>query len=444
MSDPGTIAILATLVTLVVLAIVLLVRVSALARSRADEMHAAIRESAELRARVEAITAQLGQVDRDLRQELALARTEQGQASVGLRTEIGAAMGRFGEQITTLTTANEQRLEAVRSTVERRLDVLRDDNAQKLEQMRATVDEKLSSTLEQRLGESFRLVSERLEQVHRGLGEMQSLAVGVGDLKRVLANVKTRGTWGEVQLAALLSEALTPQQYSANVETIPGTNQRVEFAIRLPGRGSDAQPCWLPIDAKFPLDEWQRLQEALERADVSSADHARKTLADRLKSEAKTIRAKYVSPPFTTDFAVLFVPTEGLYAEMMARPGFAESLQREHRVTLVGPTNFLALLNSLQLGFRTLAIEQRSNEVWRVLATVKTEFIKLGDHIAKAKDKVDQASRTLDETGVRSRAISRQLRDVEALPEVDAAVTRRLATRSLFDVDDDAEAADAK
>lgn len=434
MNETWLIAIFAAFAVVAVLAAVLLARVAALARARGDEMRETIRESAQLRAGVEAVTAQLANVERDLRQDLANTRTEQGQAAVGLRSEIGAAMGRFGEQITALTQSNEQRLDAVRSTVERRLDVLRDDNAARLEQVRATVDEKLSATLEQRLGESFRLVSERLEQVHRGLGEMQALAVGVGDLKRVLANVRSRGMWGEVQLAALLAEALTAQQYATNVETIPGSGARVEFAIRLPGRGSGAQPCWLPVDAKFPLDEWQRLQEALERADMPSADLARKTLAERLKGEAKTIRAKYVAPPFTTDFAVLFVPTEGLYAEMMARPGFAETLQREHRVTLVGPTNFLALLNSLQLGFRTLAIEQRSHEVWRVLAAVKTEFAKLGDHIARAKDKVDQASRTLDETGVRSRAISRQLRDVEALPE--AEVQQVLATRSLFDADD--------
>ncbi len=413
MNEPWLIASLALLAGILVLVVLVLSRVVALGRARSE----AIRESAEWRARLDAIAAQLANVERDVRQDLANARSEQGQAAVGLRTEMGAALGRFGEQITMLTRSNEERLDAVRSTVERRLDALRDDNAQRLEQMRATVDEKLSATLEQRLGESFRLVSERLEEVHRGLGEMHTLAIGVGDLKRVLANVKTRGTWGEVQLAALLAEALAASQYAANVETIPGSGQRVEFAIRLPGRGGDAPPCWLPVDAKFPLDEWQRLQDALERADAPAAELARKTLADRLKAEAKTIRTKYVAPPFTTDFAVLFVPTEGLYAEMMARPGLADALQREHRVTLVGPTNFLALLNSLQLGFRTLAIEQRSHEVWRVLAAVKTEFAKLGDHIAKAKEKVDQASRTLDETGVRSRAISRRLRDVEALPE---------------------------
>ncbi|MCC6868442.1 MAG: DNA recombination protein RmuC [Burkholderiales bacterium] len=440
MNEPWLIANLAVLAGVVVLVVAVLVRTIGLAGARREELREALRESVEMRARIDAVTAQLANVERDIRQDLANARSEQGQAGVGLRTELGAAMGRFGEQITTLTHSNEERLDAMRSTVERRLDALRDDNAQRLEQMRTTVDEKLSATLEQRLGESFRLVSERLEQVHRGLGEMHSLAIGVGDLKRVLANVKTRGTWGEVQLAALLAEALAASQYAANVETIPGSGQRVEFAIRLPGRGDDALPCWLPIDAKFPLDEWQRLQEALERADAPAAEFARKTLAERLKAEARTIRAKYVAPPYTTDFAVLFVPTEGLYAEMMARPGLAELLQREHRVTLVGPTNVLALLNSLQLGFRTLAIEQRSHEVWRVLAAVKTEFGKLGEHIAKAKEKVDQASRTLDETGVRSRAISRRLRDVEALPDDDG---QRMLVTSASSGDDTAAPSDA-
>jgi len=288
--------------------------------------------------------------------------------------------------------------------------------------------------LNQRLGESFKIVSDRLEQVHRGLGEMQTLATGVGDLKRVLANVKTRGMWGEVQLAALLAEVLTPQQYATNVETVPGSDRRVEFAIRLPGRGEDGIPCWLPVDAKFPLEEWQKLQDALERADLPAADAARKALSDRLRGEARKIRAAYIAPPFTTDFAILFVPTEGLYAEMMARPGFAEALQRDYRVTLTGPTNFLALLNSLQMGFHTLAIEKRSSEVWSVLGAVKTEFAKFGGVIAKAKEKLDQASRTLDETGVRSRAITRQLRDVESASEGDA--QRLLRSPLALDPDD--------
>jgi DNA recombination protein RmuC len=306
--------------------------------------------------------------------------------------------------------------------------------------MRATVDDRLQATLEQRLGDSFRLVSERLEQVHRGLGEMQALAVGVGDLKRVLGNVKTRGTWGEVQLATLLADALTPQQYATNVETIPGSNQRVEFAVRLPGRG-DAQPCWLPIDSKFPLEEWQRLQDALERADAQAAEEARRMLAEAVRVQARKVRGKYVGPPFTTDFAILFVPTEGLYAEIMARPGAAEAMQRDHRVVLCGPSNLLALLNSLQLGFRTLAIEQRSNEVWRVLGAVRTEFGKFGDVLARAQKKLQEASNTLDEARGKTTTIARKLRDVEALPEHES--DPMLGTAPLFD-DDGTGAGDTK
>jgi DNA recombination protein RmuC len=249
---------------------------------------------------------------------------------------------------------------------------------------------------------------------------MQQLAQGVGDLKRVLANVKTRGGWGEVQLAALLAEMLTPQQYAANVETRPGSGERVEFAIRLPGRADGGAPCWLPIDAKFPLDHWQRLQEALERADGAAADASRKLLDDFFRAEARKIRDKYVEPPHTTDFAILFVPTEGLYAEMMARAGFADAVQRDHRVLITGPMNLAALLNSLQMGFRTLAIEQRSSEVWRILGAVKSEFGKFGHVLAKTKEKLEQASRTIDDASVRSRAIEKTLRDVESLPEPEA------------------------
>jgi len=454
---------IAMLAVLLALAGMLLWRTSALARARDEALRESIRDAAELRTRLEAITTQVAHVERDVRQDLANTRSEQGHAAAGLRNEVGAALGRFrettqqqltdmatlqqrqlaafGTDLAKLTQSNEQRLDAMRATVEQRLDALRVDNTAKLEQMRATVDEKLHATLEQRLGESFKIVSDRLEQVHRGLGEMQSLATGVGDLKRVLANVKTRGMWGEVQLAALIAEVLTPQQYATNVETVPGSNQRVEFAIRLPGRGHDGVPCWLPVDAKFPLEEWQRLQDALEHADLPGAEAARKALADRLRVEARTIRASYVAPPHTTDFAILFVPTEGLFAEMMARVGFAETLQRDCRVVLCGPTNFLALLNSLQMGFRTVAIEQRSSEVWRVLGAVKTEFAKFGEVIAKAKDKLDQASKTLDQTGVRSRAIVRQLRDVEAMPDDDA---QRLLGSSLLQDGDDAPGEDSK
>jgi DNA recombination protein RmuC len=456
MTETLSYLLLVVLAAVLVLLIVAVMRIAALVRVRDEEARTGGRDAADARARLDAVGAQVARVESEIRQDLANARSEQAATATGLRNEVGGAIGKFrettqqhltdmaglqqrqlqgfGEQLGRLMLSNEQRLEAVRITVEQRLDALRTDNTAKLEQMRTTVDEKLQATLEQRLGESFKLVSDRLEQVHRGLGEMQALAVGVGDLKRVLSNVKTRGMWGEVQLAALLAEVLTPKQYGANVETVPNSNRRVEFAIRLPGRGDDGQPCWLPVDAKFPLEEWQKLQDALERADAPAADMARKALAEFLRTQARTIRDAYVSPPFTTDFAILFVPTEGLYAEMMARPGFAESLQRDFRVTLTGPTNFLALLNSLQMGFRTLAIEQRSSEVWKVLGAVKTEFAKFGDVIAKAKDKLDQASRTLDETGVRSRAIVRELRKVESLPEGESPTV--LAQTLLLEADD--------
>ena len=389
------------------------------------------------------LAAKSDDFERDVKQDLANARAEQTSAARSAREELGGALSRqaqatlqqltgmagvqneqlkhFGERLADLTKSNDARLEAVRATVEQKLDALRADNAQKLEQMRATVDEKLQTTLDQRLGASFKLVSDRLEQVHKGLGDMQNLAVGVGDLKRVLTNVKTRGTWGEVQLAALLTEVLTPQQFGTNVETVPGTGKRVEFAIRLPGRGDDGKPCWLPVDAKFPLDDWQRLQDALERADAPAAELARKSLADFLRLQAKTIHDNYVAPPHTTDFAILFVPTEGLYAEMMSRSGFAEALQRDYRVTLTGPTNFMALLNSLQMGFRTLVIEQRSSEVWKVLGAVKSEFGKFGAVLAKTKERIDKAGEELEKAGVRSRAIARELRSVEALPPPEAA-----------------------
>jgi DNA recombination protein RmuC len=454
MSEPLAFALIAALAILVLLATATLWRVASLARDRTLEMRDAVREAAEARARLETLNSQIANVERDVRQDLANMRAEQGQAAGGLRTEVGGAIGLFreamqqqltdiaglqqrqlhgfGEQLAQLTLANEQRQQAMRESVEKRLDVLREDNATKLEQMRATVDEKLSATLEQRLGDSFKIVSDRLELVHRGLGEMQSLAIGVGDLKRVLSNVKTRGMWGEVQLATLLAEVLTPQQYATNVETVPGSNMRVEFAIRLPGRSDDGHPCWLPVDAKFPLEEWQRLQDALEHADMAGADAARKLLAEHLRSEAKTIRANYVAPPFTTDFAILFVPTEGLYAEMMARAGFAESLQRDFRVTLTGPTNFLALLNSLQMGFRTVAIEQRSSEVWRILGAVRTEFGKFGDALAKAQKKLQEASNTIDEARGKTTTITRRLKDVEAMPEAEA---QQLLGPSLQDAD---------
>ena len=442
-------------VVVIALLVALLVRQGALARDR----DAAAREGAELRGRLEAFGRGVADHERDVRQDLAIARNEAAGAGTALRQEIGEAMARyaetnaqlhtaaasaqatelkaFGERLAHVSQASETRLDALRRTLEERLDVLRAENAQKLEQMRATVDEKLQTTLEQRLGASFRQVSERLDQVHRGLGEMQNLATGVGDLKRVLSNVKSRGTWGEVQLGALLADLLPASQYAQNVITRPGSKQAVEFAVRFPGRGEDGIPCWLPIDAKFPLEDWQRLQAAIERADADAVDASRRALDQFFKLQARMIRDKYVESPHTTDFAILFVPTEGLFAEAMSRPGLADILQREFRVTIAGPTTLAALLNSLQLGFRTLAIERRSTEVWRVLGAVKTEFDRFGALLAKTKDKLVQVSNTLDEAGRKSTTIARRLRDVEALPEHEA--DRLLASdeQGVIDLDTD-------
>lgn len=433
-----TFVVIVALVALLAVAIGVLVRLGALAASR----DAAAREAADLRTRLEVLAATNADFERDLRQDLANARGEQSAAAQAARTELGATLAQhaqathqqltamagaqseqlkhFGDRLAELVKSNDQRLEAVRATVEQRLDVLRTENAQKLDQMRATVDEKLQTTLDERLGQSFKQVSDRLEQVHKGLGEMQSLAAGVGDLKKVLTNVKNRGGWGEVQLGALLGEMLTPSQFAQNVATRPGSKERVEFAVKLPGKSEDGAPCWLPIDAKFPLEDYQRLQDAIERADGVAVEANRRALEAFFKAEAKSIRDKYVEPPHTTDFAILFVPTEGLYAEAVSRPGLADALQREYRVMLCGPMNLAAMLNSLQLGFRTLAIEQRSTEVWRVLGAVKTEFGKFGEILAKTKEKLDQVGRTLDDAGRKSTTIARKLRDVEALPEGEA------------------------
>jgi DNA recombination protein RmuC len=334
------------------------------------------------------------------------------------REETTLALNHFGEQqqqrLAALGAEHEKRMGEVRATLEAKLGAIQQDNAAKLEQMRATVDEKLQSTLETRLGQSFQLVSERLEAVQRGLGEMQTLATGVGDLKRVLGNVKKRGIFGEVQLGALLEDMLTIEQYGANVITVPGSNDRVEFAIRMPGQ-AEGEHVYLPIDAKFPVEDYQRLLDAQENADLDAAIRAGNALEARVREEAKRIASKYVAPPHTTDFAVLFLPTEGLYAEVIRRPGLFEKLQREHRVTVAGPTTLSALLNSLQMGFRTLAIAKRSSEVWSILGAVKTEFSKFGDVLDKVKKKLDEAGKHIDATGIRTRAIERKLRGVEVL-----------------------------
>ncbi|OOG62818.1 recombinase RmuC [Rhodanobacter sp. B04] len=351
------------------------------------------------------------------------------------REEVTLSLNRFGEQqqqrLAALTGDNEKRMGEVRATLEAKLGAIQQDNAAKLEQMRATVDEKLQSTLETRLGQSFQLVSERLEAVQRGLGEMQNLAIGVGDLKRVLTNVKRRGILGEVQLGGLLEDLLTNEQYAANVATVPGSSERVEYAIRMPGQ-SDGENVYLPIDSKFPVEDYQRLLEAQDAADADGAAAAGRALEVRVREEAKRIRSKYVAPPHTTDFAVLFLPTEGLYAEVLRRPGLFESLQRDHRVTVAGPTTLSALLNSLQMGFRTLAIAKRSSEVWKLLGAVKNEFGKFGLVLEKAERQLNTVSKSISDAGKKTRTIEKKLRGVESLSAED---TTQLLGQTLIEDD---------
>lgn len=398
-----------------------------------------------LQQRLEALELQLERQERIFREEFARGRDEaQHSARLG-REENGAAVAALGdsllkrmseiaglqkdqlaifaEQLTTLTSSNEGRMDKLREAVEERLRLLQDDNAKKLEQMRLTVDEKLHETLEKRLGESFKLVSERLELVQRGLGEMQSLANGVGDLKKVLTNVKTRGTFGEVQLSSLLEQILAPGQYESNVETRKGSGQRVEFALKLPGRdGVSGNTVWLPLDAKFPQEDYLRLVEAQELGDVAGAIEAAKMLERAIRESAKNIRDKYLDPPNTTDFGVMFIPTEGLYAEILRRPGLFEVLQREFKVMIAGPTTLAALLNSLQMGFRTLAIEKRSAEVWNLLGAVRTEFHKFGEILDKTSKKLQEAGNQIDAAAVRTRAIEKKLKGVQELPTGEAQV----------------------
>ena len=343
------------------------------------------------------LAKRLETIDRSLRDEFSRNREEAGASAKNQREELARS------------------LEGVRSIVDVRLRQLQDDNAQQIDKMRATVDEKLQGTLEKRLGESFKLVSERLEQVHQGLGAMRQLASDVGGLQRVLTNVKTRGGWSEWQLGVLLDEMLTPEQFAKNIKMREDTDERVEFAIKLPGDENGA-PVWLPIDAKFPMEHYDRLAAAQEKGDPAAVESAIKTLETQLKRCAKDICEKYINPPKTTDFALLFLPSEGLYAEAIRRVGLVQNVQRDCRVTFVGPTTLAALLNSLQMGFRTLAIQKRSSEVWNLLAAVKTEFGKFGDSLSAVKEKIDQASRKMEDVDVRSRAITKKLRDVEELP----------------------------
>ena len=324
------------------------------------------------------------------------------------------------QQVQMLSESNARRLFEMRGTLETQLAQLQQSNTLKLDEMRQTVDEKLQATLQARLGESFKQVADRLEQVHKGLGEMNTLAQGVGDLKHLLTNVKTRGMFGEAQLASLLEQVLAPDQYATQHATVPGSKNRVDFAIRLPGRSDDGQPVWLPIDAKFPNEDYERLLDAQGRADVVQSDLCSKALEARVRLEAKSIAEKYLEPPHTTDFAVMFLPTEGLYAEVLRRPGLMEALQRDYRVTLSGPTTLMAMLNALQMGFRSLALEKRSSEVWQVLGAVKTEFGKFGEVLAKVKEQTQTVLNTLDKAQTRSNVLHRALRTVDALPEVQA------------------------
>jgi DNA recombination protein RmuC len=395
---------------------------------------------------------------RRLSEEVAQTRAETHAAAAALRQEVtgtvGALSGSLGAAVTAhgttqrqdleairaqvekLTESNEARIDSVRRTVDERLREIQATNTRELQEMRVTVDEKLQGTLTQRLGESFALVTERLEQVHKGLGEMQALANGVGDLKKVLSNVKARGGWGEVQLESLLEQMLSPEQYERNVVTKELSRESVEFAVKFPGK--DDVPLLLPLDAKFPIEDYQHLLDAHERGDAEAVEAAGRRLDTAVRNSAKTIREKYINPPVTTDFAIMFLPTEGLYAEVLRRPGLAELIQRECGVLIAGPTTLTAILSSLQMGFRTLAIEKRSSEVWRLLEAVKTEFTKFGGVIEKVNRNLETARNQMDALATRSRVVSRKLRDVAELPEADAKLLLKLAPAGAVDDDDDA------
>ena len=406
-------------------AIIIGLQLALLLRGRGREAERMERElRAELQASAQAtrqeLSATLAQYHGATVQQLDSLRQQSMLAASSGREEQAVALKRFADtlqrNLAALAESHSQRMSEVRATLETKIRDLQSDNGARLEEMRKTVDEKLHATLETRLTESFRHVSERLEKVHQGLGEMQQLALGVGDLKRVLTNVKTRGTWGEVQLEMLLEQVLTVEQYAKNVETVAGTNARVEFAIKLPGMVEGGPPVWLPVDAKFPKEQYERLVDAADRADADGVAMAGRELEKVVRNEAKTICEKYVCPPQTTDFAILFLPTEGLYAEVMRRPGLADDLQRTLRVSIAGPSTLAAILNSLQMGFRTLALEKRSSEVWEVLGAVKTEFGKFGDVLSATKQTLERAARNIESAEVRSRQMARKLKSVEALP----------------------------
>jgi len=407
-------------------------------------------EIARLLSKIEQIEGANARFENAISQKFGEFRGEQHQQSTGLRTEVQNSilglgkstadnmskiselqakqleafeksmkdnLGNTSVKLQQFSDTLQQQQEALRTKLDTKLTELRNENTKKLDEIRVTVDEKLQTALEKRLGEAFKQVSERLEKVHEGLGEMQSLASGVGDLKRVLTNVKTRGSWGEFVLGDLLADMLTPEQYEKNVRTNPASSENVEYAVKLPGTGQDAAPVYIPIDSKFPKEDYERILQASETGDAAGVVSAEKQLQNAIKKHAKDISTKYIHPPHTTDFAIMFLPTEGLYAEALRASGFVDAIQRENRVVIAGPTTFSAMLRSLQMGFRTLAIEKRSSEVWEMLSAVKTEFGKFGDILAKVRKKLDEASRQMDQVDVRTRAMTRKLSKAEELPE---------------------------
>jgi DNA recombination protein RmuC len=411
-----------SLIAIVLLVVVIVLLLALLARLRRTSADGPLREVLQGQDRSERL----------LREEMGRARLEAGQNSQQVREDVARTIRALGDSTLTgigqIGVQQKGQLDSLRATVDERLRHMQADNAQRLEQMRQTVDERLTATLEQRLGESFRQVSERLEQVHQGLGEMRALAAGVDDLSRVLSNVKTRGTWGEMQLGTLLEQIMTPEQYAANVACKPGCAERVEFAIRLSGQpGRDGGEVWLPIDAKFPVEDYQRMLDAQDRRDLAGMDTALKGLEARVKASARDIQTKYLDPPHTTDFAIMFLPTEGLYAEVLRRPGLVDSMQSDCRVLVAGPTTLVALLNSLQMGFRILTVEKRSSEVWQLLGAVKTQFGQFGDLLTKVHKKLDEASSTIEKAAGKSRTIERRLRTVQELPGDAAAELLSLA-----------------
>ena len=422
------------LISIILISIVSLVLLLILNKGKSDEWLQKIADRLDLLKHGHEDTGRI------VKEEIALNREETSRNSKNAREELGRYMkdssdsllkrmtenagmqkdqlDSFSKLLGDMTKLHEEKFNVMRKTLEDQLRSLQEDNSKKLDQMRVIVDEKLQSTLEARLGESFKQVSERLEQVYKGLGEMRSLAAGVGDLKKVLTNVKTRGTWGEIQLGNILEQILTKDQYDVNVATKKGSNDRVEFAIKLPGQGVDKeQVVYMPIDSKFPQEDYQRLIDAQEAADKELADKSMKSLEIRIKAEARNIKEKYLDPPNTTDFGIMFLPVEGLYAEVLRMPGLCDFLQREYRINVTGPTTLAALLNSLYMGFRTLAIEKRSSEVWELLGAVKTEFGNFGDVLAKTKKKLKEAANTIDQAEVRTRAIERKLRKVQEIPQ---------------------------